>query len=599
MTRGAALFTALVVLLTLLLRWPIASHDVEHYIGPDEGEVVENVLEMLKREDFDHRHPGYPGLHFYLQRISAGMMLSADGRPVSEIPRAEFYLRARRLTLVAGIATSAVVFAASLRLLSPWGACLAAAITAFSPLAYRESAVVNPDLMLGLFVALALLTALRVQDSPARLPYLVAGLSVGLATAVKYTGLFAAVPYAIACLCTPQKRPRAWVLAGVAAALAAFAVSSPYTFVNLPDTLRGLEAHVGYYRASRMNAAFEVLRSLAWRGVGPAGALLALFSAGAALWTRDPKRLVVLGYPAALLLVLAFFDRAFPRHALPLLPAAAILASAGVERFGGRARWALALVLLTGPVNGSLELWKRAGRPSPADRALAWAQSALPEGSRVLQDQWTPQLDPERFRVHRLRVEEQVFAGNFQWVFYSGYPPGIDVSRLREVQRFQTDDALGAAISVHQVGERDVLMGTTLPAGTLSVDVGAGEPPYFGEGFDPPRPGAYGTERLSRGDRSEIFFVLPAETKLSDLEIELWLAAAADAVEVEVELNGRPAGVLSVETSEPEAKAIRVEAEQLRERLNRLLLRYRETARVSRRNREAAVRFYRMRLTRY
>ena len=215
-------------------------------------------------------------------------------------------------------------------------------------------------------------------------------------------------------------------------------------------------------------------------------------------------------------MVFAFFDRAFPRHALPLLPAAALLAASGLSRFRGKAHWALALAVLTAPAAGSIDLWRRSGRPSPADRALAWARSSIPAGSRVLQDQWTPRLDGEGFRVHRLQVEEQVFTGNFDWVFYSGYPPAIDVSRLREVQSFSTDDALGAAISVHQVPERAVLMGTTLAEGASSVDIGAGELPYFGEGFDPPTPGAYGVERLSRGASSEIFFVLPEGAEPGD-----------------------------------------------------------------------------------
>jgi hypothetical protein len=142
-------------------------------------------------------------------------------------------------------------------------------------------------------------------------------------------------------------------------------------------------------------------------------------------------------------------------------------------------------------------------------------------------------------------------------------------------------------------------MGTSLPEGRSSVEIGAGELRYFGEGFDPPRPSAYGTERPSRGESSEIFFVLAAATEPSDLEIELSLAAAASAVDVAVELNGRPAGVVSVEGLEPETKAMTVRAELLRGGLNRLVLRYGETVRLSRRHREAAVRFYRMRLTRH
>jgi hypothetical protein len=183
-------------------------------------------------------------------------------------------------------------------------------------------------------------------------------------------------------------------------------------------------------------------------------------------------------------------------------------------------------------------------------------------------------------------------------VFYSGYPPGIDLSGLREVQRFETGDALGAAISVHQVPDRAVLMGPTLREGVSSAEIGAGEHPYFGDGFDPPSAGAYGTERLSRGSSSEIFFVLP-EPLESDLGIELVVAAAAVPVGMSLELNGHPAGVVKVESAEPEAKAVTVKPELTVKGLNRVELRYSGTARISRRNREGAIRFYRMSLTRY
>jgi hypothetical protein len=555
---------------------------------------------MVKTGDFDHRHPGYPGLHFYLQRIPVELSLLTDGRPVPEIPRAKFYLQARRMTLAAGVATAAVVFYAGLQFLPPYGAGAAAALIALSPLGFRESAVVNPDLMLGLFVALALFAALRLQDSPTPLRFILAGIAVGLATAVKYTGAFTVAPYGVAAfLARGAKRSRLLPLAGLGAALAAFAVSSPYTFVNLFESAQGLERHFGYYRASQMNAALEVSRALASRGLGIAAALLALPGAIAALWTREPKRLVVLAYPAFYLAVFAFFDRAYPRHALPLLPASALLAASFASRIGGWGRWLVAVAMLAGPLLSTVDLWERTRRPSPSDRALAWALSTIPPGSRVLQDQWTPRLDPERFRVHRLRVEEKLFPGNFDWVFYSGYPPGLEVSRLREVQRFPTGDALGATISVHQVPERAVLMGTTLPAGTSSVEIGAGELPYFGEGFDPPRPGAFGTERLSRGDSSEIFFVLPAGAEPGSLQIDLSLAAASSSAEVSLELNGRSAGVVSLEGPEPVRSRLRAGPELLRKGLNRLVLRYGETVRLTRRQRQTAVRFYGMRLTRY
>ncbi len=491
----------IVLLAALAIRWPLASHDVEQYIGPDEGEVVENVLEMMKTGDFDHRHPGYPGLHFYIQRVplTAHLLWSrfeGEGATIAELPRLGFYLAARRTTLVAGLLAALVVFIAGRRFLTPWGAVLAASLLAFSPLACRESAVVNPDLMLSLFVSLSILFSLRLAGSqhPSRSRFLAAGAGVGLATAVKYTGAFTVLPYVLAATLgsEPMKRYRD-TLAGLFVGALAFALVSPYTFVHFGQSLHGLGMHIGYYQASDRNAAVELVRTLMTRGLGPVAGLAAALGVVRAIARRDRLRLVVLAYPLLYLLVFAFFERAFPRHAIPLLPPLALLSADAAEWIGARYRGRIPLVSaalvvsMLGPLLWeSLDLFVRSRRPTPAERASVWASANLPAGARVLEDQYTPSLDA-RFQVHRLGVEERVFTGNFDWVFYSGYPPGIDTSMLREVRRFETDAALGDAIVLYQVPGRGNLMGVTLPDDRAGVEIGAGELPFFGEGWDSAR----------------------------------------------------------------------------------------------------------------
>ena len=91
-SRWVVGLAAIGIAATLILRWPIARHDVDHYAGPDEGEVVENVLEMIRMNDFDHRHPGYPGLHFYLQMLPAKAHMAAHSFSRKRL-RAAFTIR--------------------------------------------------------------------------------------------------------------------------------------------------------------------------------------------------------------------------------------------------------------------------------------------------------------------------------------------------------------------------------------------------------------------------------------------------------------------------------------------------------------------------
>jgi len=598
-----AVVAGAVVVAALGLRWPIAAHDVEHYIGPDEGEVVENVLEMIKTGDFNPRHPGYPGLHFYIQMIPARAHLAATGQSVAKLPRSDFYLLARRLTLVAGLLAAALVYGMGRVWLTSWAALLAASLVASSPLAFRESAVVNPDLVLMLFVAASLWLSLRLLEDRSLTAFVLAGASVGLASAIKYTGAFTLAPFLVAwVLGSEARRHVVKAAAGVAVSGLSFLVASPYTVLNLPAFVRGLTMHVDYYRAASMNAPLALSRQVATRGVGALGAATAFGATVRALVVADRRLLVVVAFPLSYLFVFSFFDRAFARHALALLPAVALLAADGVERVESRWRLlglALGAGVLVAPLVGSIDLWSRAHRASPADEAAVWAESRFPPGSRVLEDQFTPRLDPDRFRVHRMRVEERIFVGNYDWVLRSGYPPGLRTRGLREVARFDNDDALGDRIVVYQVPERASLMPVSFGEDESQVWIRAGELPFFGEGWYPPRGGAFETHRLSKGVDSELFFVLREDVAAAGLDAELVLGAAiGDGPSlVTPALNGRALKPFAC-AGERRAYSVRLPREALRGGLNRLVLRYDHTRRLDRRHPDTAVRLYRVRLSR-
>ena len=582
-----------VFVVALVARWPIAAHDVEHYVGPDEGEVVENVLEMIKTGDLDHRHPGYPGLHFYLQMIPARAHLKASGRTIPELPRSGFYLAARRLTLVAGLLAAVVVFWVGRAWLSSWSAAFGASLVLVSPLAFRESAVVSPDLMLMLFVSISLWLSLRLLEQRSAPAFALAGIAVGLACAIKYTGAFAVAPYLVAWWLGPERRSHGLrAIFGLFAAGVAFAAASPYTLLNLPLFYRGLTMHVGYYRAAELNAPLALSRQLAARGVGALASVAALAASVRALVASDKRLLVLLAYPLTYWVVFSFFDRAFPRHALVLLPFVALLAADATERIALKSRKAgivVAAALLAAPAYATLDVAARARRATPAENAASWAAQKLPAGSRVLQDQFTPSLDSERFRVYRLRVEEKRFVGNYDYVFHSGYPPGLSTVGLREVARFDNQEVIGSGVVVYQVPDRASLMPLSRPR--PDVRFGAGEVPFFGEGWYASEAGAYETSRLSQGQRSEIYFKLP-DTFASDLTAELSVGAVSrEPTRVNVFLNEYQLASLSIE-SERGQYTMRFPTQKLNRGLNRLELRYGTLSRRNRRRRDTAIRLY-------
>lgn len=589
--------------LSLVLRWPMADVDLEHYVGPDEGEVVENTVEMMKTGDLHHRHPGYPGLLFYLHMApaTAHFLLAAargEGRSIPELPRQGFYRAARRLTLLAGWAAALVVFLIGREGMGRGAAALAGALLALSPLALRESRVVNPDLLLMLFVAAGLGLCLRVLRDPRAASFAVAGVGVGLASAIKYTGAVLVVPYLLAwMLAGPPRRTMGRAAIGLGLSGLSFALTSPYTFLDLPSFLRGLTAHFGYYQASRMNVPGELSRIVMFSGLGIPAAAAALLGCLWVLGRLERQGLVLLSFPMAYFVLFSFFNRVYPRHALVLLPSFALLAGRMVKRGLETRHRLLRCVVVSGvlaiPLHDSIRLGLAARRATPAERARQWIEANIPAGSRILEDQFTPRLAPDLYAVHRLGVEERVFVGNYDWVLHSGYPPGLPLKGLRRVMRFGADESLGSAIDLYQVPEREVLMEVTLGRERTEAVLPAGALSYFGKGWYAPSPSAYGTVRLSRGEDSEIFFVLQPGERAPDLDAELRASGVTAEVPMEIrwELNGRPVTTIQIHGEEPEEFRVSIPGSFLRAGLNRLVLRYKETLRLNRRHREAAIGF--------
>jgi hypothetical protein len=257
-------------------------------------------------------------------------------------------------------------------------------------------------------------------------------------------------------------------------------------------------------------------------------------------------------------------------------------------------------LLVFQPLWGSVNLGLAARRLTPAARAAEWVDANLPPGSRILEDQFTPRIDPVRFRVHRLRVEEKVFAGDYDYVIHSGYPPGLPIRGLRPVARFESDGSLGNGITLYQVPDREILMGITLPRDRSEVVIRAGELPFFGEGWLPPKGGAFGTSRLSFGSYSEVFFVLEGGSQEA-LEVMLRGASVGsdvDTIGVRAELNGLSVANFELIDEEPKEHVFSLSPASIRAGLNRLVLHFEETVRLNRRHREAALAFYSLTLKR-
>ncbi len=401
--------TALAAILTLaaVLRFTGLSAGLRHTPFIDEEFFVRNVEGMLDRGDLDHRFHMYPGFFFYLLTP----VLAFVPRPFG----ADAYLAARHVVAAFGVATVALVYLLGARLGSVRSGLIGAAVLAVSPVAAFVAHEVRPDVALGFFAMVALLIIGRIDGHGKR--DVLAGIAVGMATAIKYTGVTLAVPYVVQRFTVAENRGRGMVLSG-AAALVTYALLSPYSFLHFNDFVDGVLLQKSYHDAIRARGlqgywdiAFVYVRSVV-PGVLGAPALLAALGG---LWVkrRDWRAVLpLLALPIALVAVLSTAQIHRSRYFLSALGVMAVLAGIGVDAAWKRSRGlgvVLGLIVVGVPLLTTVQDVAAFQRPSTMDRVLDWTAANVAEGSRIATT--LPRIGFDRRRHEVMPVESGDLAG--------------------------------------------------------------------------------------------------------------------------------------------------------------------------------------------
>jgi hypothetical protein len=399
MNSRAGVGLALVAILGLAaaLRFTALGWGLRHEPDWDERVFVQSAGWVVAAGDFDHRFYEYPGLAVYLLALA----VAPHDPPEVGAPA---YLAARRLVAGFGVVSVLLAFVLGFRLAGAAAGLAAALLLAVSPLDIQTSHMVRPDVMLAAFF----LAALIVFDlAPSwRRGDAWAGLAIGAATAVKFTGVLLVPSYLLRRFSTPGARPRGMFLAGLAS-LAAFAVLSPYSILRLRSFADGIATQWSYHYAARSDSRTfvdKVVHDL-WRLEDSFGvAAVALILAGVAFAARDGRRWwPALALPPVLIGMMATADVQWPRFLVPILGVLAILAGRAVAavgaRFGAMAAAVLALAAAAMPALRSVHHLEALQEPSAQDRTLDWIQAHATEGARILSSLKTLGLDRARFEV--------------------------------------------------------------------------------------------------------------------------------------------------------------------------------------------------------
>jgi len=331
--------------ITLAVRLPGLTSDLGHVpIDIDENRLAANIQHYFVTGELVHTTvEHYPGAAFwmfaaaaflrFIRGLGAGLVTTPAHLSVGE------FVAAARLTNVF-VAVGIVTFTALIgrRIAGWWAGLLAGLLVAIAPLSVDTTTVCRCDPVMLVAVLGAVHLALVARDRRSHGWFVAAGAVAGIATGVKYSGVFAIVPVLLSTLALGSWRDalRAGTRAMVAF-VAAIAVTNHFVWYDFPNFLIQLTLQVAItgagHWAATSNPAWLYAMILGRFGTGQAlTAAAVLFSIGT-LATRRLSWWILVSFPLLYFGFMTSRPSQFPRWVYPLLPFVAIASSALIEIF--------------------------------------------------------------------------------------------------------------------------------------------------------------------------------------------------------------------------------------------------------------------------
>jgi hypothetical protein len=414
-----------IVALAAWLRFTGLAAGLRHTPHQDESDYVANTRAMVEAGDLDHRFYRYPGLFFYM--LAPGIAWLGPDRALGPEP----YLVSRAFVAAVGALNPALLAWVGAHLGHPLAGLVGAALLAASPVGVQTAHEVRPDVLLESF-GILLLPLLR-RIGPRLRDDAGVGVFIGLATAVKFTGLLMVPAYLAARVLRPGPRWKGVLLAGAFSAALPI-LFTPYAILNRARYAPGVEHQMTMYYQGTQGLFFHNLRYYlkdAFDTLGPLAAALAVAGIVIALRRDRASWIPPLLHPLVVLVVMSTPALVFLRLILPAMGVVSLMAGLAVEALWMRSR-ALAVAVALGatalPLGVSVPWVQRAARPSAQDHALDWIEATVPAGARILETR------------HDARVGGR-----------GGATLGVDRTRFEFVEHFADDDREGLAVLARHV----------------------------------------------------------------------------------------------------------------------------------------------------
>jgi hypothetical protein len=301
-------------------------------------------------------------------------------------------------------------------------------LLATMPLIVEYGHIGRTDTAALFFALLSLLMLMRWFDRPSRANQILSAVFAGLAISSRYFMVSLLPCFVLAELLNQKRRRRKRVLSiatFIITALASFAISSPFVWLDFGQTLKDLSFEatstmVGSDGLSVFGNLKYYLTDGIVEAIFPPLIILALIGGVLCLWRRDRKLLVLMGFALTMLIVISMNPRHWPRWLIPIVPIVVLLAanainwiSVIVRRYAGRLSEqagiffsqtvALALIVWAAflPINSIIITDMRLEMPSTQVGANQWIEDHLSWGSGIVQDMDMVRIDPRKFRTMR------------------------------------------------------------------------------------------------------------------------------------------------------------------------------------------------------
>ncbi len=400
----------LILLLGFVLRVWGLDFGLPHLYHADEPVVVNHSLAYSTGDFNPHffRIPplvsyllfGVYGLSYVVGKLAGVFQIPQDFEALFYSDPSFFYSTGRFVFgVVPGTLSIAALWFSLKRFFGERTALLSALLFSVSFLHVRDSHYIYADILLIFVMILAFIPLLSLIEKNTIKTHLAAGAVIGLAAAVKYNGVFLAVPFLLASVMgrgavrTWRDQFFLWCAAGVLCC-SVFILLNPFALLDWRFFLQEI---AGESRARAEGTGF--FHHLTYSLTGALGLpyLLLAFS-GMLTGCRFPGdflskvRLVFAGFIFFYYAVLVRAGQPYDRYVLPLLPFMAFFAADAIVRISGRFyRSSIVFAVLIAsaaafPLSKSVLVNRLFAAQDIRTEAKEWIESNIPAGSKIALD---------------------------------------------------------------------------------------------------------------------------------------------------------------------------------------------------------------------